>query len=620
MFILNKDFSIHSQKTGSIKNIKTKMILNTYNMFYKYKIKFVKRWTIISCFVLVANIVTMSNRADAQCIAIGDSSGTVQDTSMTNSVNFSVTISSTCYYANLGAFVGVCTIPFPGIVAPFSGNTNGSTSVITYTFSSALTSVDLLIGYTGVNGTIATETFLFTTNSVTPTVAVNSGTCIPWTIVGNQTTSPSIVGGLNSIHTISSATPFTEFSIFTNSSGANGGSSFALCNGGLILSQSVALGNDTTLCAGQNLTLNAGTPNATYLWQDSTTNPAYTVTQAGTYWVQVSNSLGITTDTINVFYNNVPTINLGNDTSFCTGDTLTLNVGAGYTSYLWQDASTDSIYTAIAGGVYYVTVANGNCFTTDTILLSVSICNTPLVNLSSSDTIFCEKQCIDFTDLSTNNPTSWQWNFAGASPSTSTDQNPAGICYNNYGSFDVTLIACNSAGCDTLLLPGFINEYQIPAPTITQSGDTLFSSLAVSYQWYSVDSGLIIGAVNYNYIPTYAGSFYVIVTDTNGCEGASNTIVITGVNDFYSSNFLMEIIPNPFSDVVSLNLHFINSNYKRVVVEIKNFLGQAVYVSEIIKERNVYSKTIDLSFLNEGIYLVEVKVDDNRFVKKIVKQ
>ncbi|MBL0054209.1 MAG: T9SS type A sorting domain-containing protein [Bacteroidetes bacterium] len=574
-------------------------------------------------FLIAINVITCLP-AKAQCIAIGDSSGTVQDTSMTNSVNFNVTISPTCYYANLGAFVGVCTIPFPGIVAPFSGNTNGSTSAITYTFSSALTSVDLLIGYTGVNGTIATETFLFTTNSVTPTIAVNSGTCIPWTIVGNQTTSPSIVGGLNSIHTISSATPFSEFSIFTNSSGtgpgANGGSSFALCNGGLILTQSVALGNDTTLCAGQNLTLNAGISNATYLWQDSTTNPVYTVTQAGTYWVQVSNSLGITTDTINVFYNVAPTINLGNDTSICAGDTLTLNAGAGYTSYLWQDASTDSIFTATVGGVYYVTVANGNCFTTDTILLSVSICNTPLVNLSSSDTIFCEKQCIDFTDLSTNNPTSWQWNFAGASPSTSTDQNPAGICYNNYGSFDVTLIACNSAGCDTLLLTGFINEYQIPAPTITQSGDTLFSSLAVSYQWYSVDSGLIIGAVNYNYIPTYIGSFYVIVTDTIGCEGASNTIMITGVNDFYTSNFLMEIIPNPFSDVVSLNLHFINSNYKRVVVEIKNFLGQAVYVSEIIKERNVYSKTIDLSFLNEGIYLVEVKVDDNRFVKKIVKQ
>ncbi|MBL0054207.1 MAG: hypothetical protein IPP29_23365 [Bacteroidetes bacterium] len=164
----------------------------------------------------------------------------------------------------------------------------------------------------------------------------------------------------------------------------------------------------------------------------------------------------------------------------------------------------------------------------------------PVVNLQSSDTIFCEKQCIDFNDLSTNNPTSWQWNFAGASPSTSTDQNPSGICYNNYGSFDVTLIACNSAGCDTLLLPGFINEYQIPAPTITQSGDTLFSSLAVSYQWYSVDSGLIIGAVNYNYIPTYAGSFYVIVTDTNGCEGASNTIVITGV--YSLSNYQHPII------------------------------------------------------------------------------
>nr|MBK9650358.1 PKD domain-containing protein [Bacteroidota bacterium] len=198
-----------------------------------------------------------------------------------------------------------------------------------------------------------------------------------------------------------------------------------------------------------------------------------------------------------------------------------------------------------------------------------NIAQAPIVNLQSSDTIFCEKQCIDFTDLSTNNPISWQWNFAGASPSTSTDQNPAGICYNSYGSFDVTLIACNSAGCDTLILPGFINEYQIPAPTIIQSGDTLISSTAVSYQWYSVDSGLIIGATNYNYIPTYAGSFYVIVTDTNGCEGASNTIFITGINNHLFNSLAITIVPNPFHNEVTLSFNYSLHINKTTTIEIK---------------------------------------------------
>src|SRR4249920_2840442 len=63
--------------------------------------------------------------------------------------------------------------------------------------------------------------------------------------------------------------------------------------------------------------------------------------------------------------------------------------------------------------------------------------------LAASDTQLCEKFCIDFTDQSTNNPASWQWTFEGASPSTSTQQNPTNICYDDPGVYDVTLIATN---------------------------------------------------------------------------------------------------------------------------------------------------------------------------------
>src|SRR5690606_15424578 len=75
------------------------------------------------------------------------------------------------------------------------------------------------------------------------------------------------------------------------------------------------LGNDTALCQGETLTLYATTANATYLWQDNSTNPTFNVTQQGTYWVQVTNNCGTTTDTINVSYNPIPTVNLGNDTT-----------------------------------------------------------------------------------------------------------------------------------------------------------------------------------------------------------------------------------------------------------------------------------------------------------------
>ncbi len=54
----------------------------------------------------------------------------------------------------------------------------------------------------------------------------------------------------------------------------------------------VNLGMDTTICAGQTLTLSALDSAATYLWQDSTTADSLVVDSSGTYWVKVTNAYG----------------------------------------------------------------------------------------------------------------------------------------------------------------------------------------------------------------------------------------------------------------------------------------------------------------------------------------
>ena len=60
-------------------------------------------------------------------------------------------------------------------------------------------------------------------------------------------------------------------------------------------------------------------------------------------------------------------------------------------------------------------------------------------------------------DLTNPSPTSWMWNFAGASTSSSTSQNPTGICYPTMGNYDVTLIVNNSNNCaDTLTMSNYI--------------------------------------------------------------------------------------------------------------------------------------------------------------------
>jgi PKD repeat protein len=67
---------------------------------------------------------------------------------------------------------------------------------------------------------------------------------------------------------------------------------------------------------------------------------------------------------------------------------------------------------------------------------------------------------VDFTDLSTNVPTSWEWSFdgagAGPAPFTSTVKNPQNVLYSTPGVYNVWHKASNAASNDTLTKLGYI--------------------------------------------------------------------------------------------------------------------------------------------------------------------
>lgn len=80
---------------------------------------------------------------------------------------------------------------------------------------------------------------------------------------------------------------------------------------------------------------------------------------------------------------------------------------------------------------------------------------------------------------------------------------------------------------------------------------------------------------------------------------------------------LLIISPNPFH--TSLTISFPFQNIKQVIFTIRNVLGQTVYQT---KENNFNRqlKTLDLSLITNGIYLLEINMDGNRLIKKIVKE
>ncbi|MBA2422605.1 MAG: T9SS type A sorting domain-containing protein, partial [Chitinophagales bacterium] len=240
----------------------------------------------------------------------------------------------------------------------------------------------------------------------------------------------------------------------------------------------------------------------------------------------------------------------------------------------------------------------------------------PVGAIATSDTSVCIKFCINFSDSSANNPTSWQWIFDGATPSNSTDQNPIGICYDTPGSYDVTLITTNANGSDTLTLADYITVYDTPPfPTISQNGNTLTASPADSYQW-QLNSLDIPGATNQTYDVTQNGLHTVIITDSNGCtNSATIDVVFTSIESLSLASNLL-IYPNPSQGNFVIDCSEINPG--EMQIDIFNAIGQSMFSSDKIITPVQFRKYIDLSKHPSGVYFLHIKTGISLIQQKLI--
>jgi PKD repeat protein len=153
-----------------------------------------------------------------------------------------------------------------------------------------------------------------------------------------------------------------------------------------------------------------------------------------------------------------------------------------------------------------------------------------VANFTASSTSICPNGCVNFTDNSTGNPTTWNWSFPGGTPATSTQQNPSNICYSTPGTYTVTLTASNGSSTSTSTTTITVNANptvsSTPAnPTICSgSSVTITASGATTYTWgpatgLSATTGASVIA---NPITT---TTYTITGTTNGCSGTSTRTV-----------------------------------------------------------------------------------------------
>ena len=172
-------------------------------------------------------------------------------------------------------------------------------------------------------------------------------------------------------------------------------------------------------------------------------------------------------------------------------------------------------------------------------------------NFSGSVTSGCAPLLVQFTDLSTGNPISWNWVFGNGN--TSANQNPSAI-YANPGTYTVTLTSSAPGSSDVETKLAYITVYAKPTANFTLSEDTtcvgqniVFTDASTlgaggatitSWNWDFGDGTLQNIAIN-NTTHSYAsaGTFpvSVIITDQNGCSGAKTKNVF--INNFPNPSF-----------------------------------------------------------------------------------
>jgi PKD repeat protein len=86
----------------------------------------------------------------------------------------------------------------------------------------------------------------------------------------------------------------------------------------------------------------------------------------------------------------------------------------------------------------------------------------PVAAINVSENEICVGDCIAVSDGSSGEPTSWSWSLTGGSPSSSTGQNPGEICFNQAGSYTLSLIAANSLGSSSATATVQVTACNVP--------------------------------------------------------------------------------------------------------------------------------------------------------------
>jgi len=270
-------------------------------------------------------------------------------------------------------------------------------------------------------------------------------------------------------------------------------------------------GNDTVLCAGGLVTLNAS-GGQNYTWNNGIQNAVpFTALSSATYIVTGFSPAGCANqDTVEVVANTVPNINAGNDVSTCSGQAVVLS-GIGGFNLQWNNGVQDGVpFYPTGNGTYIVTgMSNDGCYGIDT--LNVSVGTLPDIS-AGNDQVICQG---DSVVLAANGGLTYQWSNG--------EQNGASIFPTQSITLGVT--GFSGAGCsNTDSMSITVNNPS--QSTINANGIDVYSLNGIEY--------------------TTSGTYTQVIPNSVGCDSTITLILsmdYTGISE--ASSTPLNAYPNP---------------------------------------------------------------------------
>jgi gliding motility-associated-like protein len=92
-------------------------------------------------------------------------------------------------------------------------------------------------------------------------------------------------------------------------------------------------------------------------------------------------------DDVEVIPDQAAYLNLGSDTTICSGQSIVLSSNQFFSNYQWQDSSSYSFLPVTSGGLYWLNGTLGNCMLSDSVIVTEQV---PPALFLGNDTALCE--------------------------------------------------------------------------------------------------------------------------------------------------------------------------------------------------------------------------------------